>query len=42
MHRNSLINKLEQIEKITSLDIQKFADAYAMKILIDYGDDNAL
>lgn len=42
MHRNSLINKLEQIEKITSLDIQKFADAYAMKILIDYGDDSAL
>lgn len=38
MHRNSLINKLEQIEKITSLDIQKFEDAYVIKILIDYGD----
>jgi len=35
MHRNSLINKLDKIEKLTSLNIQNFHDAYAMKILLD-------
>ena len=35
MHRNTVINKLDQIEKLTGLDIQKFKDAYAIKILID-------
>ena len=38
MHRNSLINKLEQIEKQTSLNIQNFTDAYVMKTLIDFKD----
>ncbi len=36
MHRNSLLNKLDQIEKLTSLNIQNFLDAYVMKILIDW------
>lgn len=40
MHRNSLLNKLEQIEKLTSLNIQNFQDAYAMKILLDFGKKN--
>lgn len=35
MHRNTVINKLDQIEKLTGLNIQKFKDAYAIKILID-------
>ncbi len=35
MHRNSVLNKLEQIEKITDLNIQNFNDAYAMKVLLD-------
>ena len=36
MHRSSLLNRLEQIEKATSLNIQNFLDAYAMKIILDY------
>ena len=36
MHRSSLLNRLDQIEKATSLNIQNFLDAYAMKILLDY------
>ena len=35
MHRNTVLNKLDQIEKLTGLNIQKFKDAYAMKILLD-------
>lgn len=35
MHRNSLINKLDKIQKLTNLNIQNFHDAYTMKILLD-------
>lgn len=35
LHRTSLINRLDTIEKLTTLDIQNFQDAYAMKILLD-------
>lgn len=35
MHRNSVLNKLEQIKKITGLDIQNFIDAYTIKVLLD-------
>lgn len=35
MHRNSLINKLDRIQKLTNLNIQNFHDAYTMKILLD-------
>lgn len=36
MHRNTVLNKIEQIEKVTTLNIQNFLDAYVMKILIDF------
>lgn len=36
MHRNSLISKIEQIEKLTTFNIQNFMDAYVMKIMLDY------
>lgn len=36
MHRNTVLNKIEQIEKATNLNIQNFLDAYVMKILLDY------
>ncbi len=36
MHRNTLLSKIEQIEKLTELNILKFKDAYVMKILLDY------
>ena len=35
MHRNSILSKLDQIEKITGLNIQNFIDAYTIKILLD-------
>lgn len=38
MHRNSLLNKLEQIEKMTLLNIQNFLDAYVMNILLNIGN----
>lgn len=40
MHRNSLLNKLETIEKQTTLNIQNFKDAYAMKVLLDYYENH--
>lgn len=36
MHRNTLLNKVEQIEKLTTLNVLNFLDAYVMKILIDF------
>lgn len=36
MHRNSLINKLEKIEKITGFNIQLFNNAFVMKLLLDF------
>ena len=36
LHRSSLLNRIEQIERMTTLNIQNFLDAYAIKILIDY------
>ena len=35
MHRNSLLNKIEQIKKTTGLDILNFKEAFALKILLD-------
>lgn len=35
MHRNSVLNKIDQVKKITGLDIQNFKDAYTLKILLD-------
>lgn len=40
MHRNSLLSKLESIEKQTTLNIQNFKDAYAMKVLLDYHESH--
>ena len=35
MHRGTVLNKIEQIKKLTTLDVQNFKDAYTLKILID-------
>lgn len=35
MHRGTVLNKIDQIKKLTTLDIQNFKDAYALKVLLD-------
>ena len=35
MHRGTVLNKIDQIKKLTTLDIQNFKDAYALKVVLD-------
>jgi DNA-binding PucR family transcriptional regulator len=36
MHRNTLINKLDQIKKTTNLDLQNFKQASTLYLLLNY------